>query len=316
MLSQILLFVLVSLLLDAQMTQDVDAQIISLCLMLANVGLVVVVFVDTRTEKHIRDRVLTARATPVQPGSSWIDGGGGGVVFENPLHSFDGAGAAEVETGGGSQIEMKQVRSFRTRLRDAQAVAAPAEASAELETEAEEEEEEEHNDGRDDGRLDVGDGWSEYREQNGRAYYHNHDTNTTTYEKPDAAKTHEERAGLPPCRWEEVATRDGRVYYSDGVRSVWEEPAELAAHKAKMKEIERGGPSEWEGGALEGEGKWGGERGAGGEEELGALPIEAAAPATPPAVHTGVDTPAVHPSRGPGRGLSGALGEGPFYGQV
>jgi hypothetical protein len=39
---------------------------------------------------------------------------------------------------------------------------------------------------------------------------------------------------LPPCKWKEYPTPDGKVYYSDGINSVWTEPAELTEYKAKL----------------------------------------------------------------------------------
>ena len=39
--------------------------------------------------------------------------------------------------------------------------------------------------------------------------------------------------GAPqPCKWKEWTTKEGKKYYSDGLKSVWTEPPELTAYKA------------------------------------------------------------------------------------
>ena len=81
--------------------------------------------------------------------------------------------------------------------------------------------------------------WKEFADKTGRPYFHCKVTNSTTYEKPDCLKSRAEKT-LPPCKWKEYPMADGRKYFSDGERSVWEEPPELTEYKAKLKAMEAG----------------------------------------------------------------------------
>lgn len=86
--------------------------------------------------------------------------------------------------------------------------------------------------------------WSEHKAQDGRTYYHNKVTKVSTYDRPACLdKEKQEKAAaaaaggeakkppgppaLPPCKWKEYKTAEGKTYYSDGSKSLWEEPAEL-----------------------------------------------------------------------------------------
>lgn len=92
--------------------------------------------------------------------------------------------------------------------------------------------------------------WSEHAAADGRTYYHNKVTKVSTYDRPAcldkdkqqaAAAAKADGAGpgaagakkppgppaLPPCKWKEYKTAEGKTYYSDGSKSLWEEPAEL-----------------------------------------------------------------------------------------
>jgi pre-mRNA-processing factor 40 len=87
--------------------------------------------------------------------------------------------------------------------------------------------------------------WTEHTAGDGRKYYHNKVTKVSTYDRPacldkdqqQAANAGESGAGgaakppgppaLPPCRWKEYKTAEGKTYYSDGSKSLWTEPEEL-----------------------------------------------------------------------------------------
>ncbi|KAJ2449116.1 U1 snRNP protein [Coemansia sp. RSA 2336] len=63
--------------------------------------------------------------------------------------------------------------------------------------------------------------WIEYTSPDGRAYYYNRDTKTTTWEKPDELKTPQERDSV----WKEYS-KDGRPYWYNTVtkKSTWTRP--------------------------------------------------------------------------------------------
>jgi len=75
--------------------------------------------------------------------------------------------------------------------------------------------------------------WKSYKDATGRAYYHDLRSNKTTYEMPLALKSLAERT-LAPCKWKEYPSATGKPYFSDGVNSVWSEPAELTEYKARV----------------------------------------------------------------------------------
>lgn len=64
--------------------------------------------------------------------------------------------------------------------------------------------------------------WTEHDvPSDGRKYWYNRATLSSTYEKPFCLKTPEERS-IPPCKYKEYTTTDGsnKKYYSDGKDSV------------------------------------------------------------------------------------------------
>jgi FF domain len=75
--------------------------------------------------------------------------------------------------------------------------------------------------------------WSVHQADDGQKFWFNKVTNVSTYDKPFCLKTPEERS-IPPCRWKEY-TSNGQKYYSDGVDSVWEEPAEFREWREKIE---------------------------------------------------------------------------------
>lgn len=60
--------------------------------------------------------------------------------------------------------------------------------------------------------------WSEHDAEDKRKYWYNRVTGTSTYDKPACLKTPEERS-IPPCKWKEYTSADGKKYYSDGKES-------------------------------------------------------------------------------------------------
>ena len=60
--------------------------------------------------------------------------------------------------------------------------------------------------------------WSEHEAEDKRKYWYNRVTGTSTYDKPFCLKTPEERS-IPPCKWKEYTSGDGKKYYSDGKES-------------------------------------------------------------------------------------------------
>jgi hypothetical protein len=61
--------------------------------------------------------------------------------------------------------------------------------------------------------------WTEHDTPDGRKYWYNRATLSSTYEKPFCLKTPEERS-IQPCKYKEYSTADGKKYYSDGVDSL------------------------------------------------------------------------------------------------
>ena len=85
--------------------------------------------------------------------------------------------------------------------------------------------------------------WTAHAGQDGKMYYHNRVTKVSTYDKPACLAAAGPAppgppSSLPPCKWKEHKTPEGKTYYSDGTTSVWEEPTELTAYKAKVKALE------------------------------------------------------------------------------
>ncbi|KAJ2767005.1 U1 snRNP protein [Coemansia nantahalensis] len=68
--------------------------------------------------------------------------------------------------------------------------------------------------------------WAEHTSADGRVYYYNKTTRVTTWEKPDALKSPQERQTV----WKEYS-KDGRTYWynPETKKSTWTRPAEMAA---------------------------------------------------------------------------------------
>jgi hypothetical protein len=88
------------------------------------------------------------------------------------------------------------------------------------------------------GARPVSSVWSELKAPDGRAYYYNSETGETTYDKPLALQTVEERS-LGRCPWSEFKDAEGRTYYyhADTKQSQWTEPEELTRYKAALAAI-------------------------------------------------------------------------------
>lgn len=74
---------------------------------------------------------------------------------------------------------------------------------------------------------DAAAAWTEHTHNDGRRYYYNKESKQSSWDKPDALKTAEER--MNTTSWKEYKTADGRDYYYNPVskQSVWEMPVEL-----------------------------------------------------------------------------------------
>ena len=78
--------------------------------------------------------------------------------------------------------------------------------------------------------------WAEHRTPDGKVYYHNAETNVTSWDKPDELKAGQERAPAaqpaataPKSKWAEHRTAEGKIYYHNTETNVtaWEKPDEL-----------------------------------------------------------------------------------------
>ncbi|KAJ1548729.1 hypothetical protein HK405_016052, partial [Cladochytrium tenue] len=69
--------------------------------------------------------------------------------------------------------------------------------------------------------------WVAHTQPDGKVYYFNSATGTSTWQKPDELKTPLERA-LDACQWKEFKTEAGKSYYSNKAtkETVWDMPAE------------------------------------------------------------------------------------------
>ena len=78
--------------------------------------------------------------------------------------------------------------------------------------------------------------WSEHISHDGRKYYYNNITKTTTWEKPDELKTASEKL-LAVCPWKEFRSESGKLYYynSETKESVWTKPQELIDVEQRAK---------------------------------------------------------------------------------
>merc|ERR1719478_826290 len=73
----------------------------------------------------------------------------------------------------------------------------------------------------------AADAWTEHTHSDGRRYYYNRVTKASSWDKPDALKTSEEKVNT--TSWKEYKTADGRDYFFNPVtkQSVWDMPIEL-----------------------------------------------------------------------------------------
>ena len=78
--------------------------------------------------------------------------------------------------------------------------------------------------------------WAEYSTPEGRKYYYNRATKSTTWEKPDELKSDSERA-IGTCVWKEYRTPEGRPYYYNTATKVsaWSMPDEYRDWLSKQK---------------------------------------------------------------------------------
>mmetsp|Transcript_66980 Transcript_66980/g.160456 ORF Transcript_66980/g.160456 Transcript_66980/m.160456 type:complete len:583 (-) Transcript_66980:105-1853(-) len=86
------------------------------------------------------------------------------------------------------------------------------------------------------GAADEAGSWTEHTHSDGRRYYYNRVTKQSSWDKPDALKSPEER--MNNTVWKEYKAADGRDYYFNTVtkQSVWEMPIELKRLRGLMKE--------------------------------------------------------------------------------
>merc|ERR1719247_2308587 len=84
--------------------------------------------------------------------------------------------------------------------------------------------------------TDAASAWTEHTHSDGRRYYYNRVTKQSSWDKPDALKSNEEK--LNTTVWKEYKTADGRDYFFNPVskQSVWEMPPELKALRAAQRE--------------------------------------------------------------------------------
>eukprot|EP00928_Gymnodinium_smaydae_P087812 TRINITY_DN72008_c0_g1_i1.p1 TRINITY_DN72008_c0_g1~~TRINITY_DN72008_c0_g1_i1.p1 ORF type:complete len:580 (-),score=182.43 TRINITY_DN72008_c0_g1_i1:174-1913(-) len=80
--------------------------------------------------------------------------------------------------------------------------------------------------------------WTEHQHSDGRRYYYNRVTKQSSWDKPDALKSQEEKANT--TSWKEYKTADGRDYFYNPItkQSVWEMPAELKRLRGLDKQDE------------------------------------------------------------------------------
>lgn len=73
--------------------------------------------------------------------------------------------------------------------------------------------------------------WQTFETKDGKKYYFNKKTNTTTWDKPDEMLTETERAHIQASDWQEFKTPEGKPYYYHPVtkETVWVRPASLNA---------------------------------------------------------------------------------------
>jgi len=87
--------------------------------------------------------------------------------------------------------------------------------------------------------------WSEHTTSDGRKYFFNKITRTTTWDKPDVLKTTAELS-MGSCPWKEYASDSGKKYYynSDTQKSVWEAPPEFKTYLTALQQAQQQPPEE------------------------------------------------------------------------
>lgn len=74
----------------------------------------------------------------------------------------------------------------------------------------------------------IDDAWTEHTAPSGTKYYHNPLLNESTYTKPDALSRKEPPSHAAKRQWQQYEDPStGKKYYSDGVTTTWEKPADF-----------------------------------------------------------------------------------------
>lgn len=84
--------------------------------------------------------------------------------------------------------------------------------------------------------------WKEFTTSDGRKYYHNAETNQTSWEKPETLKSQDEKALGP---WTEFKTADGKTYYYNTLtrETSWEKPSEEEQKAMELDDLAEKPPS-------------------------------------------------------------------------
>ena len=80
--------------------------------------------------------------------------------------------------------------------------------------------------------------WTEHTTAEGRKYWYNNFSKTSTWEKPEELLTEVEKA-LKECEWQEFTSPEGKKYYShkSTKESKWEMPEEYKGKRAHSRHI-------------------------------------------------------------------------------
>lgn len=85
----------------------------------------------------------------------------------------------------------------------------------------------------------IDDAWTEHTAPSGAKYYHNPLLNESTYSKPEALSKKDTPSVPAKKQWQEYEDPStGKKYYSDGVTTTWEKPAELLVQTETIQEEE------------------------------------------------------------------------------
>ena len=85
----------------------------------------------------------------------------------------------------------------------------------------------------------IDDAWTEHTAPNGAKYYHNPLLNESTYSKPEALIKKDPPSAPAKRQWQEYEDPStGKKYYSDGVTTTWDKPAELQTQTETIQEEE------------------------------------------------------------------------------